>query len=377
MTSPAPQSSARKIYVASSWRNDQQQHVVAALRTAGHEVYDFKNPAPGKTGFSWRKIVPEPPPWSAEKTREVLAHEISKEGFGLDFDAMQWADTILMVQPCGRSAALELGWGCGAEKLTVVLLADGQEPELMLKCADMLCTSLEEVIEFLKTEDAAEMAGALAAREARETRNAFAHDAFHSLLAERAEFAARHDLAPPPPGSEASAIFERLRAVEAERDAAMQQRARLALALGSREKQFEELVRARVDLARHEAERKAFAIDRGEVERLRVAADAQMRDERDGCALLAEAMGAPEIAEKIRQRDETKTKAATSAEHDDRRATEKAELLLEYLNNQGIAHRGIGRDGGCLTVHADGGPATDARIPSTWGGLRVRVRPSG
>jgi hypothetical protein len=52
-----------------------------------------------------------------------------------------------MVQPCGRSAALELGW---AGKLTVVLLADGQEPELMLKAADKLCVSMNEVIEALK-----------------------------------------------------------------------------------------------------------------------------------------------------------------------------------------------------------------------------------
>ena len=35
-----------KIYVASSWRNAQQPAVVARLREAGHEVYDFRNPAP-------------------------------------------------------------------------------------------------------------------------------------------------------------------------------------------------------------------------------------------------------------------------------------------------------------------------------------------
>ncbi len=138
-----------RIYVASSWRNDQQPRVVEALREAGHEVYDFRNPKPGETGFSWKKILPAPPPWSAEDTRDVLAHPVSQHGFDLDFEAMKWADTIVMVQPCGRSAALELGWGAGAGKRTCVLLADAQEPELMLKCADRLCTSLEEVIAFV------------------------------------------------------------------------------------------------------------------------------------------------------------------------------------------------------------------------------------
>jgi len=138
-----------KIYVASSWRNERQPDVVAALRAAGHEVYDFKNPGSGMTGFGWKKILPDPAPWSAEKTREVLEHPIAQAGFDSDINAMCWADAIVMVQPCGRSAALELGWGAGAGKLTVALLADGQEPELMLKVADKIALSLDEVITWL------------------------------------------------------------------------------------------------------------------------------------------------------------------------------------------------------------------------------------
>lgn len=139
----------KRIYLASSWRNPQQPAVVAALRAAGHEVYDFRAPTPGVLGFSWKHCEGDPPPWSAEKTREVLSHPRAVEGFTLDLDAMKWADTFVMLQPCGRSAALELGWACGAGKLTLVLLADGQEPELMLKCADHLCISLDEVLALL------------------------------------------------------------------------------------------------------------------------------------------------------------------------------------------------------------------------------------
>lgn len=138
-----------KIYVATSWKNELQPSVVEALRNAGHEVYDFRNPAPGNTGFGWRQCVPEPPPWSAETTRQVLAHQRAEEGYALDRDAMEWADAIVMLQPCGRSAAYELGWGVGAGKWTAALLADGQEPELMFKGADALCVTLDEVVAFL------------------------------------------------------------------------------------------------------------------------------------------------------------------------------------------------------------------------------------
>jgi hypothetical protein len=135
-----------KIYVASSWRNPVQPDVVARLRAENHDVYDFRNPAEGYRGFSWRQTHAEPPPWSAEVTRDVLGHPVAARGFGLDFDAMKWCDACVMVQPCGRSAALELGWCAGAGKFTCVLLADGQEPELMFKVADRLCTSLDEVV---------------------------------------------------------------------------------------------------------------------------------------------------------------------------------------------------------------------------------------
>ena len=60
-------------------------------------------------------------------------------------DALEACDALVMVQPCGRSAALELGWAVGAGKPTIVLLADG-EPELMLLMAQYFCLTIEEVL---------------------------------------------------------------------------------------------------------------------------------------------------------------------------------------------------------------------------------------
>lgn len=46
-----------RIYIASSWKNPYQQHVVTALRATGHDVYDFRNPTPGDHGFDWRQCA--------------------------------------------------------------------------------------------------------------------------------------------------------------------------------------------------------------------------------------------------------------------------------------------------------------------------------
>lgn len=139
----------RKIYVASSWRNPHQAAVVNALSKAGHLVYDFKNPSPGNHGFSWSEIDPDWLNWNADKYVVALDHPIAKRGFAYDMNAMKWADTFLLVLPAGRSSHLEMGWACGQGKTTLILTCDGEEPELMAKMSDQICTSLQEVMDVL------------------------------------------------------------------------------------------------------------------------------------------------------------------------------------------------------------------------------------
>ena len=140
-----------RIYVASSWRCAEQPAVVAALREHGHEVYDFRNPG-GMfggvwSGFAWSEIDPEWLGWTIDAYRNRLDHQRAIQGFSADFAAMQWADTFVLVLPCGRSAHLELGWAVGAGKRTAILLSqNGFEPELMYRMVDRLATSLDEVV---------------------------------------------------------------------------------------------------------------------------------------------------------------------------------------------------------------------------------------
>ena len=136
------------IYVASSWRNEHQASVVDALRAVGHEVFDFRNPAEGDEGFRWSEIDPEWQGWSPERYRELLSHPIAERAFETDMDALRRAEAVVLVQPCGRSSHLELGWAVGAGKATAILLADG-EPELMAKMVDAVCVDLDEVLAFL------------------------------------------------------------------------------------------------------------------------------------------------------------------------------------------------------------------------------------
>jgi len=133
-----------KIYVASSWRNKQQPLVVEAISKAAHLVYDFRNPATS-SGAPWKPFSLQP-----VDVMEALDSEAAKAAFEPNFAAMQWADVCVMVQPCGRSASVELGWCAGAGKRTIVLLQAGEEPELMLKLADYLCDSTAQVIEALE-----------------------------------------------------------------------------------------------------------------------------------------------------------------------------------------------------------------------------------
>ncbi len=120
-----------KLYVASSWRNPWQQSVVQVARKYGHEVYDFRHPKDGDDGFHWSEIDQGWQNWDAQRYRKALEDPIAVQGFSRDKGAMEWCDACVLVQPCGNSAHLELGWCVGQRKKTAVLLPFGLpfEPE--------------------------------------------------------------------------------------------------------------------------------------------------------------------------------------------------------------------------------------------------------
>lgn len=143
-----------KIYLASSWRNAYQASVLADLRSAGHEVYDFKNPGPGNTGFGFEQANLYGD-LTVHKLRAALSHPVAEHGFSFDFNAMKWADACVLLLPSGMSSHLEAGWMAGAGKVVAVLAPEIREPELMYKCFDRspgitpIYVTVEEVLAYL------------------------------------------------------------------------------------------------------------------------------------------------------------------------------------------------------------------------------------
>ena len=138
-----------RVYVASSWRNPYFPEVVNRLREAGHEVYDFRNPPHGGAGFHWTDIDPNAPAWTYAQYAEGLHHPLAERQFQADIDALTWADTCVLVLPCGRSAHTEAGWMAGAGKRVIAYIPEMVEPELMYKLFDAVAGSLEELVEKL------------------------------------------------------------------------------------------------------------------------------------------------------------------------------------------------------------------------------------
>lgn len=146
------------VYVASSWRNPIHVAVCAALKASGIDHYDFRNPAPGVTGFSWREVGGKA--LSGQRQEEdvdtylkMINHPVAVMGYRRDFEAMEKADAFVLVLPCGRSAHLELGWAVGAGKKTAILLEDPLEPELMYRMVDYLAPSLFDLLGWLGVVD--------------------------------------------------------------------------------------------------------------------------------------------------------------------------------------------------------------------------------
>lgn len=135
----------RRIYLASSWRNKYQPGVVEMVRSWGHEVYDFREPTPGDRGFAWSDIDPQWKAWDPVDFRIALDHPVAVAGFDSDFAAMEWADTFVLLMPCGRSAHLEAGWAIGQAKPTAIFQFEDGEPELMYRMADSIVVGNSEL----------------------------------------------------------------------------------------------------------------------------------------------------------------------------------------------------------------------------------------
>lgn len=138
-----------RIYTASSWRNIHYEGVVRALRDAGFDVYDFRNPPSGDEGFKWQYVSTDYMDWSPEQYRDMLHHEKAERQFANDIEAMESCDACVLILPCGRSAHTEAGWFAGKGKKVIAYIPEKQEPELMYKLFTSIACSMDDLLNQL------------------------------------------------------------------------------------------------------------------------------------------------------------------------------------------------------------------------------------
>lgn len=115
----------RKIYIATSWSNHElAESVTKELRERGHEVFlfcDFTNRPEGFDTFVFNGNA-----WTGKDLGkmdyiEFLKYPETQRAFRSDKAGLDWADTIILLQPARRSSHLEAGYGVGQGKDVFIL----------------------------------------------------------------------------------------------------------------------------------------------------------------------------------------------------------------------------------------------------------------
>jgi hypothetical protein len=115
-----------RIYLASLSRNTLIDDVLAAVRGAGQEAYDFR-----ASGRGPAQIFPPREIWKPESYVEAITDPIAQTQFAADLAALNAADCVILATPCGNDAHAEAGYAHGRNTPVIVHLSEGFRPGLM------------------------------------------------------------------------------------------------------------------------------------------------------------------------------------------------------------------------------------------------------
>ena len=141
-----------KVYLATSWRNESAVLLMAkTFREQGIEVYCFAELGQGQHVFMWPDVVdPE-----VDDGITALANEHSVKAYDVDLKHLDWADAVVLINPCGRDAHLEAGYKKGQGGMLFVL-GDWPKGEYsnMYRLVDALFRweQIGELVDILKRE---------------------------------------------------------------------------------------------------------------------------------------------------------------------------------------------------------------------------------
>ncbi|MCG8400870.1 MAG: hypothetical protein MJA84_04660 [Firmicutes bacterium] len=140
-----------KIYVASSWRNEQLVRAFAKfLRDAGLEVDDFTDNSRGRFVFHYSELG------NIDELDAInfLKDERSQRAFHEDKKWIDWADALVLILPAGKSAHLEAEYAKGRGKKLVIWQQAFPKGEfdVMYGFADLITDDPGQVLAYLTGE---------------------------------------------------------------------------------------------------------------------------------------------------------------------------------------------------------------------------------
>ncbi len=138
------------IYLASSWRHSGHDAILITLRAAKLEVFDYRET---NASFHWREIDGDWENWQSSQYLQSLYHPLARRAFANDKDGLDRCDTLVLLEPSGISAHLELGYAVGAGKKTCIFHFGDAQPELMSKLADFQTDSILALLGWLGVKD--------------------------------------------------------------------------------------------------------------------------------------------------------------------------------------------------------------------------------
>lgn len=112
-----------RLYVIGSMRNDTVLEVADALRADGHDVHDDWFSPGSEADQRWTDYERR----RGRTYNEALHGRHAETVYEADKRWIQWSDAVVLVQPAGKSAHMELGWAIRDGKPGHILL--DEEPE--------------------------------------------------------------------------------------------------------------------------------------------------------------------------------------------------------------------------------------------------------
>jgi nucleoside 2-deoxyribosyltransferase len=134
----------KKIYIASAWKMQAEAiNLAQELRTYGFEVFCFCETDAKHYSFDFR-TVDNP---DQKDAFDLLDDPRSRKAFVADIAGLDWADTVILLVPSGRSAHLEAGYAKGKGKRLYIYGGFPKgEWDVMYHLADGIYEGLEAMV---------------------------------------------------------------------------------------------------------------------------------------------------------------------------------------------------------------------------------------